>query len=171
MAEKLNQQAKAAKDPMIHVALNRQREGIFVCPACKNSVSKDLSKVANASRAIRINCKCRCGHVYQVLVDRRSNIRESVNFVGLFHCDTDTEKAKKGLIKIIDISLSGLQFSLNTAPDFTIGDRITVEFTLDDLNRSKVREEGIVRWTHANKVGVQFENSKRHNKLGLYLFQ
>lgn len=175
MLEKSNQKAKAdaivrkgARPPLLRVALDRRSEGTFVCPACNNSVTKDLSKIARVQKAIQINCKCKCGHVYQVLVDRRSILREDVDFVGIFQYDIGG-KSKKGLIKILDISMSGLQFSVNNSPDFKVGDRITVEFSLDDWERTKIREEGIVRWIHANKVGIQFNTVARFGRLSLYL--
>lgn len=77
----------------------------------------------------------------------------------------------KGLIKIRDISQSGIQFSINSIPEFDVGDKLTIEFTLDDDERSQIRETGIVQWIQSNRVGLDFQTTDHYGKLGPYLFR
>jgi hypothetical protein len=156
-------------DHKIQVILNDRKEGLFVCPACNNGVTKDLSHVACAQRVIQISCRCKCGHVYKVSVERRSIIREAVNFSGTCQYHTTMGELKIVLIKIHDISMSGIQFTVNTLPDLKVDDSIIVSFNLDDWDRSKVCETGIIRWIQENKVGLEFDSVERFGKLGLYL--
>jgi ribosomal protein L19 len=75
------------------------------------------------------------------------------------------------LARIRDISQSGIQFSVNSMPDFEIGDKLIIEFTLDDKEHSRIREEGIVRRIQSNIIGLTFQTTDRYGKLGQYLFR
>jgi len=159
----------AAGHSCLHVIVNDHGEGLFICPSCHNSVLKDLSNVISAQRVINIKCKCKCGHVYQAFVDRRTFTRESVNSIGVCFYKNAAGETAKGIIRVLDVSMSGMRFSFNGVPEFSVGDRIMVEFKLDDWERSQVREEGIVRRIQSNKVGLQFDAIERFGELGLYL--
>lgn len=153
------------------VFLNDQEEGTFICPACNKGVIRDLSDLIQNQSAIRLKCKCNCGQVYRVLVERRGHFRKSVNLIGVFFFQGANGRPVKGLAKIRDISQSGLQFSVNSMPEFKIGDKLIIEFTLDDKGHSKIREEGIVQRIQSNIIGLTFKNTDRYGKLGQYLFQ
>lgn len=153
------------------VFLNDRGEGTFICPACEKGVIRDLSQFAESSAAIRLKCKCSCGNVYRVLVERRRHFRKPTNLVGMYSYLGKTGRPVKGLIKIRDISKSGIRFSVNNIPEFGVGDKLVIEFTLDDEERSQIREEGIVRRIHSNMVGLTFKTTDHYGKLGQYLFR
>jgi hypothetical protein len=160
---------RAKNCTLIRVFLNDKKNGTFICPACNNGVIKHLGQFSQSPKAIRLKCKCKCGHVYRVLVERRRFFREPVNLVGTYHFSEGGTIPKKGMIKILDISQSGLQFSLNSMPEFKVGDRIIVEFRMDDRERSQIREMGTVKDIRSNKIGLQFDSVDPNNGLGLYL--
>ena len=153
------------------VYLNDQGEGTFICPACDKGVIRDLNQFAGADSAVRLKCKCSCGNVYRVLVERRRHFRKSVKLVGMLSHRGEKGPPSKSLIKIVDISKSGIQFSVNSMPEFEVGSRLALEFTLDDEERSQIREKCIVRRIQSNIVGVEFENFDHYGKLGQYLFR
>ena len=155
----------------IHVVLNDQKEGIFLCPACDNGVVRDLSKVVHIQTAIRVKCTCKCGHVFRVLVERRKNIRKSVNLVGMCHFIDSAGQKKKRLIKLHDVSFTGLQFSLNSFPEFQIGDQLIVDFRLDDRERSEVKEKGTVKRIKSMTIGLRFDSTERCRPFRLYLMK
>mgnify|MGYP000392149310 FL=1 len=158
-----------SKDDQHHVLLNNQKEGVFICPACDNSVVRDLSQFAKAKVAVRVKCTCKCGHTFRVLVERRRNARKSVNLVGMCHFLDNSKKTKKRLIKVHDISFTGLQFSVNGSPEFRVGDKIIVDFRLNDRTRSEVKEKGTIVRIKQKNVGIQFESSQRCRPLMLFL--
>ena len=162
-------QAEPQKD--LRVFINDRGEGTFICPACDKGVIRDLSQFIGAATAVRLKCKCSCGNVYRVLVERRRHFRKPTKLVGMFSHRPATGKPTKGLVKIQDISKTGLRFSVNSMPEFEVGSKLTVEFTLDDEDRSQVREVCIVRRIQSNIVGVEFENFDHYGKLGQYLFR
>ena len=153
------------------VFLNDRDEATFICPACDKGVIKDLSQFANALTAVRLKCKCSCGNVYRVLLERRQHFRKPVTLVGTFSFFGGKGPPTKGLIKIQNISQSGIQFSINSMPEFEVGDKLLIEFTLDDKDRSQIREEGIVRRIQTNTVGLTFKTTDHYGKLGQYLFR
>jgi hypothetical protein len=153
------------------VFLNDRGEGTFICPACDKGVIRDLSQFSQAQTAVRLKCKCSCGNVYRVLLERRRHFRKPANLVGIFSFQGSQGTPIKGLIKIRDISQSGIQFSVNSMPEFEVGDQLTIEFTLDDEERSQIREAGIVRRIQSNIVGVDFKTTDHYGKLGQYLFR
>ena len=153
------------------VFLNDRGEGTFICPACEKGVIRDLSQFAESRAAVRIKCTCSCGNVYRVLVERRRHFRKPTDLVGMFIYQGKTGRPVKGLIKIRDISKSGIRFSVNSMPEFEVGDKLFIEFTLDDDDRSQIREEGIVRRIQSNMVGLTFKTTDHYGKLGQYLFR
>jgi hypothetical protein len=153
------------------VYLNDRGEGTFICPVCEKGVIRDLSQFAESQTAVRLKCKCSCGNTYRVLVERRRHFRKTANLVGTFTFKGKNGRPTKGLIKIRDISKSGIQFSVNSIPEFKVGDRLTIEFTLDDEDRSQIREHGIVRRIHSNVIGFSFKTTDHYGKLGQYLFR
>ncbi len=157
------------ENDIIRIVLNDQKEGLFFCPACKNCIAKDLSKVANIKTAVRIKCKCKCGHVFRAMVERRQSFRKSVSLVGMCLYLDGSGKTNKQLIKVLDVSMTGLQFSVNSLPDFKVGDTVIVDFRLDDRDRTKIQEKAIVLRIQSRTVGLKFESKGLIGKLGLYL--
>lgn len=153
------------------VFINDNGQGTFICPVCEKGVIRDLSQFADVKSAVRLKCKCSCGNVYRVLVERRRHFRKPVNLVGMFLHRGVNGTPTKGLIKILDISQSGTRFSVNTMPEFSEGSKLTLEFTLDDEDRSQVREVCTVRRIQSNIIAVEFENFDHYGKLGRYLFR
>lgn len=159
-----------AKDlNFIRVFLNDEKEGTFICPACNNGVIKHLGAYFQAPKAIRLKCKCKCGHVYRALVERRRIFRKPVNFSGTYYYSSGEVTSRKGPIRVLDISQFGLQFSLNSTPTFNVGDRIIVEFIMDERSQYKIREMGIVKDIRTNKVGMQFGFAESNGELNLHL--
>ena len=153
------------------IFINDRGEGTFVCPACNKGVIKDLSQFSEIQKAVRLKCKCSCGNAYRVLLERRHHYRKPVSLVGMYFFQGGKGAPIKGLIKIRDISQSGIQFLVNSMPEFQVGDNLTIEFTLDDEERSQIREAGIVQRIQSNIVGLDFKTTDHYGKLGRYLFQ
>jgi hypothetical protein len=163
--------ADNAENKTDRVFINDRGEGAFICPACNKGVIRNLSSFMNTESAVRLKCKCSCGNVYRVLVERRRHVRKPVNLVGMYIFKGSSGTPMKGMIRIRDISRSGIRFSVNNIPDFKVGDKLTIEFTLDDVERSSIREEGVVRRIQSNMIGLKFATIDHYGKLGQYLFR
>jgi hypothetical protein len=162
---------KPAAEKERRVFINDKGQGTFICPVCEKGVIRDLSQFSDIESAVRLKCKCSCGNVYRVLVERRRHFRKPVNLVGMFFYRGAKKSPLKGLIKVLDISQSGLRFSVNAVPEFEVGSRLTLQFTLDDDDHSQVQEDCTVRRIRSNIVGVEFKNFDHYGKLGRYMFR
>jgi hypothetical protein len=75
-----------------------------------------------------------------------------------------------GLMTVKDVSATGLKLKTNVAQNFAIGDRMQVEFHLDDRNRTLIKKRVIVRYQNGPFVGGEFESTEAPDKaLGFYL--
>ena len=176
MLEKLKPTLRDESTPILEtnvntnrVFLNENNEAVFLCKNCGTGVKRDLSKVIHAQTAIRVKCKCRCGNVFRVLVERRCDFRRNVDLLGMCHCIEDSNLTQKRLIKVLDISRKGLQFSINDMPRFTVGDKVFADFNLDDINNTEIKVEGAVKRIRSKNVGIEFTAIDCPKKLGFYL--
>jgi len=138
----------------------------FVCPECQKSKTANVSKYKDIEKAVRVNFKCPCGHSYSVLLERRKHIRKHLNLSGTF---VNKNTSDQGNMTITDLSRSGLRIKLNFPQKLEPGDKLDLEFTLDDKLRSVVKKEVIVRSVKDLSIGVEFVYSEHFDKLGPYL--
>ncbi len=151
-----------------YVILNEKNEATFLCKNCGRGVTRDLSKVLHAQSAIRVKCTCKCRHVFRVLVDRRRNYRKIVKLLGMCLYIKSSGHIERRLVKILDISSTGLRFSIYGRPEFRLRDRIIVQVRLDDRENTEIKGKGIVRRILSNCVGIEFTAIERPQKLALY---
>lgn len=64
--------------------------------------------------------------------------------------------SEKGPFVVTDISLAGVGFEVNDDISFKEGEKILVEFNLDDMAKSFVRREVVVRSIRGRKIGAEF---------------
>ena len=122
---------------------------------------------------VKVKCK-RCGHQYRVVIERRGQYRKSVNLPGTYTVLVSGRQTDKGYMKVIDLSRSGLKMKLNENPAFSIGDRLIIEFHLDDTNRSMIRKEVEIKKIFGQELGVAFTSvhpsDPSDKALGFYMF-
>jgi len=147
---------------------------VFECPECKKSKAVDVSRYKDIKQIIRIKVKCPCGHSFPVVLERRKSYRKEVNFPGSYTCLLSGNKKEKGVMAVKDLSRSGMKIKLNVKKDFKIGDNLSVEFRLDDQNRSFVKKDAIIRTISDQNLGVEFSSINTSDPgdaaLGFYLF-
>jgi hypothetical protein len=93
---------------------------------------------------------------------------KKINFPGTYTRESDDDR---GLMTVTDISRSGLKIRVNVIRDFSPGDRLNVEFNLDDRGRSLIKKAVIVRNILGKSVGVEFDTMGHFDKLGAYLLK
>lgn len=139
----------------------------FVCPECDVARTADVSKVIKSKAHIKINCKCKCGHEFKAILERRKFFRKDIELPGSFY---SVDNSSKTFTTVIDVSRSGCKLKIN--PDintFDIGDNIFIEFKLDDLSNSLIRKQAIIRSNAGSHLGVEFSSIEEYDKLGHYL--
>ncbi len=138
----------------------------FSCPQCSKTKTANVSRYKNIEKAVRVKCKCPCGHSYTVLLERRKHIRKNLELAGAYISEKGGER---GSMVVIDLSRSGVRIKLNMTANIEIGDKLMLEFNLDDQQQSLISKEIIVRSINDLLIGAEFLSKEHFDKLGSYL--
>jgi len=125
------------------------------CPHCGRQKTIQVDSFKGSKSCIKI--KCGCKKVFTVNLEFRKRVRKRTNLRGTYI--NSSQKNKRGSIVIRNISVNGLEFSSMDVHNFKVDDALTVEFTLDDEQRSEIKKDVIVRAIRKNSVGCEFERS------------
>jgi hypothetical protein len=128
----------------------------FSCPSCRRSKTVDLAKHGHIEKAVNIKVKCACGHIYPVSLERRKNFRRHTDLPGTFYLMAGDSRTAKGTMVVLDVSRTGIKFRIHGEHRMVIGDRLRVEFHLDDPNHSFIEKEVIIRKIKGPEIGSEF---------------
>ena len=146
----------------------------FSCPKCKQPRVVDLADHPELEQTDKANVKCPCGHKYSVSIERRKQYRVATNFAGEFRQIVDNREIDRGLMTVIDMSRTGLKIRLNVKRDLKVGDRLSLEFRLDDAQRTLIQKEVVIKKIFGLELGVEFTSIHPSNPsdraLGFYMF-
>ena len=134
------------------------RMATFTCPECKKTKTSDVSKYSKSNKDVKLKVNCSCGHSFPVLLERRSFYRKkSKDLPGTYNHINPEKQLKKGKIAVIDISRGGLRFKVNAPPSFSVGNKVSLEFRLDDKNNTNIKKDVIIKnISENNVVGSEF---------------
>ena len=159
---------------MHKIFVTNDNKATLSCPASERSRTIDASPCMGMSRVVRIKIKCPCGHQYPTELERRRHFRKVVNFKGAYFQAPGGRHVGRGDMDVLDLSRTGVKMRLSGNKAFRVGDKLTVEFQLDDRKRSKIRKESVVRRIDGSELGAEFiptdpadPNAKA---IGFYLF-
>jgi hypothetical protein len=156
------------------VFILKDNKAKIVCPQCNKSRIIDVSGEIDSYKAARLKHKCTCGYLHTVLLERRKRYRKKTNLPGILIYSISGEKAATCSMIVKDISRAGIGFELknNVKSDFNIGDKISVEFHLDDKPRSLIKKEAIIKHIHGPFIGAEFCFIDLYDRaLGQYMFR
>ena len=139
----------------------------LVCPACGlvRQIAVAKFRTDRHTRAIR----CRCGHVYSVLLDFRRHFRKPTSLAGTY-VSRDPAGPGGGVIRILNISRSGVGFTVSGRHRILPGQELQIEFQLTDRNRTVIKKQAVVRTVQENTVGCEFLCAGELDKaLGFFL--
>jgi hypothetical protein len=140
---------------------------VLICPYCTHW--KRISADPFRGYKHKLKVKCICNQTFKVFLEFRRKIRKKTFFKGtnINHA----QKGSRGDIVILDISVIGLAFSCLDAPNFKIGDDLSVGFTLDDEQKTAIRRDVVVRNIRKQRVGCEFEiyDEAFFGPLGVYV--
>lgn len=152
------------------VFITSNNTATFVCPQCGNTSVADVAKYASMDRKVTVNCKCICGHNFKVSLEKRRQYRKATDLPGEYSYEMPNGELDKGIMRVVDISSNGLKLKLSVERKFTGGERLRVEFHLDDKRRTFIDKQVIVRNVKKNLVGTSFApNEGDDPALGFYL--
>ena len=149
----------------IHIRDNNA--ATLVCPACGLVRQIAVAKFRNDRHTLAI--RCRCGHVYSVLLDFRRHFRKPTSLAGTY-VSRDPAGPGGGVIRILNISRSGVGFTVSGRHRILPGQELQIEFQLTDRNRTVIKKQAVVRTVQENTVGCEFVCGGELDKaLGFFL--
>jgi predicted RNA-binding Zn-ribbon protein involved in translation (DUF1610 family) len=152
------------------VFITTKNTATFVCPECGNTSIANVSKYAAIDKKVTVNCKCICGHQFKVSLEKRRQYRKATNLPGVYYYERGHGDVDKGNMRVVDISSNGLKLKFSVERHFDGGERLRVEFHLDDKRHTLIKKEVIVRNTFNNLVGTSFSPHEGDDpSLGFYL--
>lgn len=159
---------------MQKIYMTKDNKATLACPACERSRSIDASPYITHSRVVRMRVKCPCGRQTTVELERRRHFRKPVRLKGSLAKIADRVSATADPVAVLDLSRAGVRLRLRQERSLRIGDRLLLQFQLDDAKQSTVRKESVVRRINGADLGAEFTpadpNDPNTKAIGFYLF-
>lgn len=139
----------------------------ITCPVCSNQKRTSVATLKHKKHVLKVRCSCKT--VFRVLLNHRSHYRKPVNLSGTYATLYQYDKGK-GLAQITNISTGGVQYRVVGLNKLHPGSIIDLDFQLDDRQRSTIKKQALVRYTHDNIVGCEFvDKGATDRALAFYL--
>jgi hypothetical protein len=154
----------------IKAFIDGEGKAVIKCPECHEVRRVDVTGYAKLERFVRFNVKCPCSHTYKVVLERREYFRRQVQLTGMCLIQNGAQGVD---VYIRDLSRKGLRIELMKDAEITLGEKVMVEFRLDDEKRTLIRKDAVVRSMRGFHIGLEFFSIDPHNvydkALGFYL--
>jgi hypothetical protein len=156
-----------ARDMEIQKVYVRQDDtGVVVCPECGISKTASVARFKDRRDPLKIRCKCGCA--FSIYFEFRRAHRKETNLRGRYSrlpACMDWHS-----MQVRNLSQTGIGFSTSDAHGLKKGAELRVKFELDDVKRSEIEKDVIVRVVKDTYVGCEFKTSALFDKaLGFYL--
>jgi len=156
---------------MNHKIYTFDEQATFVCPNCNKTKTINIAKFKKTKRVVKVNLKCSCGHSLETLLERRNYRRKETTLPGIFSRPIERSGVERGNIVIMDISRAGLKFKSHVRAEFNIGDKLLIDFHLNDKEKSFIKKEAIIKnICRDDMIGAQFCATDFYGKIGEYIF-
>ena len=136
---------------------NQESHPLYTCPQCETMDKTKLAPIQIRDKWT-IEFMCTCGCNFAVSVEHRDFYRKRTNLEGSYTHLSNGGKNER--MQVLNLSIGGIGFSTRTFNAVSVGDRIRMNFILDDNKQSIVRKEGVVRHVFGNYVGCEFTDTK-----------
>lgn len=144
---------------------NGQSKATIQCPHCGASRTIDAGLLRNTGKRLKVTCKC--GTVFRATFEFRQHYRKPVNIAGKYN---DLNSHRRGSIRLVDLSMSGVGFICDGPHRIQSGDHLEIVFNLDDPQGSEIRLQVVVRNVMENTIGAERTDTQLYQgALGFYL--
>jgi len=141
-------------------------KAIIVCPECDTAKAISVAQFRHRLHVVKV--KCNCGHVFEVHLEFRRHFRKPTELEGTY--DLKPPATGGGIIKIINLSLSGACFEVRGTHGMEVGQLGSLVFTLDNRKKSVLFKKVIIKTVNGNQIGCEFLADRAYEKeLGFYL--
>ncbi len=159
--------------------LNQDNKVICSCPQCPKSRVVDASKLLGHKGQIKVRYSFCCEKCLKnddkknnevvAVIERRKFYRKKIEVPGQL---VDANK-QRYLVLISDLSRTGIRLVTKVANLFHVDDILTVEFHLDDVNRTFIEKELTIKRISESAIEAEFTVSQSYSQcdkaIGFYL--
>jgi hypothetical protein len=140
----------------------------FACPECHRGKIMQLSEHKIRKRITKVKCKCRCGHIYLVTLEKTEQSIQKTQLLGTFNSKGHIKCSGKMIIK--KVNSKGIMLKTNIEQKILPGLKLFLEFVLDDAKQSIVKKEVVVKAKKGKYLSAEFISKEHYDNLGPYLF-
>lgn len=144
--------------------VTRSGKANITCPECNKVRQMNVSRFRKMNKEIRLKCTCTCNHVFTIVLERRQHIRIEVDLKGNLNYNN-----QKIPVRVTDVSRVGMKIRCHQKLDIKLGEKLLVNFILDDITKSRITKEVIVKTINPFFVGTAFVSSDHYDKFGNYI--
>jgi hypothetical protein len=138
------------------------------CPSCGGKKVIQVSALPLSGPETRVRARCSCGHCCHVILERLDLRAADLQLPGTY--TTHGAVKEYGRMTVRRLNRAGLVFMVTVGRDLFPGQKLFLEFVLDDVKQSIVRKEGVVAAANRRHVSVRFLSLDHFDNLGPYLF-
>nr|WP_319494930.1 PilZ domain-containing protein [uncultured Desulfobacter sp.] len=149
---------------MPKVFVTQELKATFACESCGQSYTKDVSKFIKHEAQVRLKNKCKCGHTFSVMLERRRVFRKEVSFKGVL---IQNQNKYPGMVT--DLSRNGIRFKTRDKAFFKQDHVAELVFALEKPNRCEIHRTVRIRKIFSEySFGCEFEDTEHFDDLGKY---
>jgi len=154
---------------VIKIFVNKNNQAMVRCPACAMVKALPVERFKGKKHALKLRCACE--RVFQVELDFRGAYRKKTKLSGCYAILAQGGGGGRRLdMYVEDLSLTGIGFTSVGQHGVKVGTRLTVEFVLNDANRTAIKKQVVVRRVENFRIGCEFVGETVPDKvLGFYL--
>ena len=142
-------------------------EGHLKCVSCGDAL---ILTPANLLLEREFHVQCHCGMMHEIIMGQRRYARKATWLPGRYYSFDNT--AITGEMTVEDISFGGICFRVQAPFNLNVGDRLHLDFTLDDTAENQIVVPVTVRNVWQDVIGVEFLRSETFNReLAAYLIK
>jgi hypothetical protein len=136
------------------------------CPKC--GVIKNLSADQFRGKQHTLRVRCNCDYAWSILLDFRRHYRKKTELSGTYTLDPPASGG--GRLSVLNISRSGVGFSVKGLHAIMIGQKARLQFTLNNKKQTSIDKHVIIKTVKAGYIGCEFIEDRAFEKdLGFYL--
>jgi len=157
-----------APDKVSKTYIRPDNTAVLTCPHCGRQ--KTINADSLKEHKSKIKVKCACKNMFTVDLEFRKRTRKPTSLRGTYK--NHSQKGRTGNMRVMNVSVGGLEFSTLDIDNFKEGDELTLTFTLDDEHRSEIRKDATVMNVRTKSVGCEFVgagNLAHDGQLGFYI--
>jgi hypothetical protein len=146
--------------------VNTDGIAVIKCKVC--SKIKHLQAETFRGKQHVLKVRCSCGHAWSLLLDFRRHYRKDTELEGTYALEPPANGG--GRLTVMNISRSGVGFTVIGIHAIKIGQKARLQFALDDKKNTLINKRVTVRVVQGNYIGCEFVEDRAFEKdLGFYL--